>query len=204
MDPDPGAEKEQCFETRMGGEMEAAREEAARSKPHDHETQLTDGRERPDPLDVPADHGHGGGQEHGDSADGQKHGHRIRGMAKEGKQAGKQINACSHHGGRVEQGADRCRAFHGVRQPRHERELRALADDAAEDQQRRQGQKAGGHAGRRLRAVHLQDSQIPQMKQHQQNADEERDIAQPGHDEGLLSRLGGTKPLVPETDQKIR
>ena len=204
VDPDPGAEEEQRLEARMGGQMEAPREEAPRGEPHDHEAQLADSGVRPDSLDVPADHGHGGGQEHGDGADGQKHGHRIRRVAKEWKQAGEQVDAGSHHGGRVEQGADRCGALHSVRQPRHERKLRAFADDAAEDQEGRQGQKAGGHAGRCLRAVHLQDLQVPQVKQHQEKADEKRNVAQTGHDKCLLSRLGGAELLVPEADQQIR
>ena len=78
VDPDPGAEKEQCLEARMGGQVKDSREEAPCGEPHDHEAQLADRGVSPDLLDVPADHGHGGGQEHGDRADGEEDGHGRR------------------------------------------------------------------------------------------------------------------------------
>jgi hypothetical protein len=125
-------------------------------------------------------------------------------LTQEGKQPGEQINACGHHSGRVEQGAHWCGALHGVGQPCHERKLCALTNDAAEDKESRQREKAGGHAGRHLWVVHLQDLQVSYVKQHEQKADEKRDVTQTGHDEGLLSRLGSAKLFVPEADEQIR
>ena len=53
------------------------------------------------------------------------------------------VNAGRHHGRGMDQSRDRRRAFHRVRQPDVERELRGLADCAAEDQQRGRGQESG-------------------------------------------------------------
>ena len=49
--------------------------------------------------------------------------------------AGDQVDAGRHHRRRVDQGADRRRAFHRVGQPDVQRELRRLADRPAEEQQ---------------------------------------------------------------------
>ena len=50
--------------------------------------------------------------------------------------AGDEVDAGVDHGGGVDEGGDRRGAFHRVRQPDVERELGALADGAAQDQER--------------------------------------------------------------------
>ena len=52
------------------------------------------------------------------------------------------VNAGGDHGGGVDQRADRRGAFHGVRQPDVERELRGFADGADEEQQANRGEDA--------------------------------------------------------------
>ena len=78
----------------------------------------------------------------------------------------KQIDAGGHHGCRMQQGADRRGALHGVGQPGEQRELGAFADDAAENQQG--GQR--DHAGRQLRSHGCgvgqhRDVQVPRCSQ---------------------------------------
>ena len=55
--------------------------------------------------------------------------------SKDRKESPHQIHARGHHRGRMDQSADRRRAFHGVGQPDVQRELRTLADAAAKNAQ---------------------------------------------------------------------
>ena len=79
----------------------------------------------------------------GDRADPRDDGERVRRGLDEKADAHQHVNAGGHHRRGVDQRGDRRRAFHRVRQPDVQRELRGLADRAAEDQQRRDGEIAG-------------------------------------------------------------
>ena len=64
--------------------------------------------------------------------------------------------------------------------------------------------RTGESRCRGLRAVQVEDIQVAEVKEHHEQAKEEGDVPQAGHDEGLLAGLAGAELLVPEPDQKIR
>ena len=61
--------------------------------------------------------------------------------------AGDQVHASGDHRGGVDQGRNRCRAFHRVGQPHVQRELAALTDRAREQAQAGPEQAPAGRAG---------------------------------------------------------
>ena len=69
-----------------------------------------------------------------------------------------QIHAGCNHGRGMDQGADRCRAFHGIREPHMERELGGFADGTAEDQDTRGGQPSFTAQGQLFRTGSLRRS----------------------------------------------
>ncbi len=74
-----------------------------------------------------------------DDGDGGHGGGRVQ---EQNVRAGDHVDARGHHGRRVDQRADWRGAFHGVRQPDVERNLRRLACGAGKQQQRDRGQHA--------------------------------------------------------------
>src|SRR5579883_2725604 len=56
--------------------------------------------------------------------------------------AGYHVNASRHHCCRVDQSRDRCRAFHGIRQPDVERNLRGLTRRPHHQKERDWGKKS--------------------------------------------------------------
>ena len=94
--------------------------------------------------------------------------------------------------------------LHRVRQPEVERELRALAHRAEEEQQR----DGGGGARVELerageRAVRTRVVERTQLGEDQEHRHHEPDVTDAGGDEGLLARVGRGGPLEPERDQQV-
>ncbi len=117
-------EEEQTFEKCMGHEVEYARPKGPYAARQEHVSQLADRRIRKNPFDVELSHAHGGSKQSGCSAN---HGHdrqRNRCHSKEKAAPSHHVHAGCHHRGSVDQGADRRRTFHGVREPRVKRNLR--------------------------------------------------------------------------------
>ena len=188
----------------MGGQVEDPGKQAAGAQPHKHETQLADGRVGPHLLDVTGHHGHGRGHQHADRSDGQADAHGRRRQGEKTEQAGEQVDAGGHHGGRMQQGAHRRGALHGVGQPGEQRKLGAFAGDAPEDQQARQGDHAGrqlpAHRGRIGKYGNVQGAQL-QPEQH--DAQQKGHIAGTGHHEGLFTGFAGAELVEPEPDQQV-
>ena len=115
------------------------------------------------------------------------------------------VNARRHHRRRMDQRRHRRRAFHGVRQPNMQRELRALAHRAHEHQQARDA----GHRAedRRIRPElrrKLREIQRPRRSPDHQDSQQEPEVTQTIAQEGLLGRIPRRRPFVPETDQQVR
>ena len=128
------------------------------------------------------------------------------------RQARHHEDAGGHHGRGVDQGRDRRRAFHRVRQPGVQEELRRLAHGADEQQQAGERQRVpvvaeevecvlpassaarGKIAAKRDRAEQHED---------QEDAEREAEVADAVDDEGLDGGGVGGGLLVPEADQQI-
>ena len=129
------------------------RERRARSRPpraerQEHEPELADGRVREDALQVGLRQRDERGEQRRDPADPRDRSICASGAQREQRRAaGEQVDAGRHHRRGVDQRRDRRRAFHRVRQPDVQRELRRLADRPAEQQQARGRERRRGPAG---------------------------------------------------------
>ena len=133
IDDAAGAEEKECLEEGVGDEMEKACHPAADAERQHHVTELADGGIGQYLLDVRHDKGNRRRHEEGDAAG---VGDNQAGLdAEEWINPADQVNTGCDHRCRMDQGADRGRAFHRVRQPDVQRELRGLADAAEEDAQ---------------------------------------------------------------------
>ncbi len=102
----------------------------------------------------------------------------------------------------MDEGRDRGRALHRVGQPGEERQLGRLADRAHEEEER-DGQVGVGGDARVGLGEDLAVVQGAEGDPDQHDAEAEAEVPHPGHDEGLLARVGGRLPLVPEADQEV-
>ena len=131
----------------------------------------------------------------------------------EREEAGHQEDASCHHGGSVDQSADRRRALHGVGEPRVQRELGRLAHGASEDANRR-SRWTTPEASTPPMAMALWMSVITRefeslggeaiaVEEEVHYGQKEAEVAQPGDDERLLGGRGGRGPVVPKADKEV-
>ncbi len=127
-DDGTGAEEEQRLEERVGEKMEHGRVARGEAHRHDHVAELRKRGVGEDAFDVVLLRGDEAGHDRGDDADPGDHGERLRRGLNEEADADEHVNAGGHHGGGVDERGDGRRAFHRVRQPDVEWELRGFAD----------------------------------------------------------------------------
>ncbi len=123
--------------------------------------------------------------------------------------AGDYVDACGDHGGRVNQGADRRGAFHGVREPDVKRELRGFAAGSHEEQQARDGERAE-NAPALMRPVlgrdffeKLREVQGLESLEQQKHAKHEAEIADAVDDKGFFARVGGGFSEEVKADEQV-
>jgi hypothetical protein len=107
----------------------------------------------------------------------------------------------------VDQRRHRRRAFHRVRQPDIQRDLRALAGRADEQQQadRRQHAEVSDLDRHRSRGIlHGAEVERAEGVEDQEHAEHEAPVADPVGDERLLAGVGRALLLVPVADQQVR
>jgi hypothetical protein len=127
------------------------------------------------------------------------------------RQARHHEHAGGDHGRGVDEGGDRRRALHRVRQPGVQQELRRLAHGAHEQQQAGDGQRVDIHAedmdlladeaGRRGEDL-IERDRIGEEKD-KENAEREAEVADAVDDEGLDGGSVGRGLLIPEADEQI-
>jgi hypothetical protein len=129
------------------------------------------------------------------------------------------VDACRHHGGRVDERGDRCRTGHRVGQPDVERNLRRLPAGAHEqtqsdqvDELKRRPRERNGHGQPGDRLEVLADVGKGERRGHahvhegledQEDPDQEAEVPDPVHDEGLAPAEGVVAVAVPEADQQV-
>ena len=112
-----------------------------------------------------------------------------------------QVDAGGDHRRRVDEGADRRRAFHRVGQPRLERDLRRLRHRAAEQAERDEVRLPSTRGGRRRRVANVERARV---RDQDEEGERHRRVAERVHHEGLLRGLHRARPVVPEADQEVR
>ena len=202
MDDDAGAHEQQRLEERVRHQVEdrvAVRADPGRDE---HVADLRHRRVRDDALDVPLHERDHSRDEERDRAEDRGEVLDVRRRLEDRARADEQVDAGGDHRRRVDQRGDRRRAFHRVREPRVERDLRRLRDRAAEEAERDEV-----HGRRRQRVDVLEHAQVlerPRLPDEQDEPERERRVADRVHHERLLrgghgfracgarSRSGGT------------
>src|SRR4029077_2451291 len=134
VDDAAGAEEQEGLEEGVGHEVKNPCGESTDAEGEKHVAELADGGIGENLLDVGLDEGHGGGEDRGC---GSHYGDYVQGDWRElvdGVHAHDHVDAGGDHSGGVDEGADGRGAFHGVRKPDVERNLRGFAHGADEEQ----------------------------------------------------------------------
>ena len=195
----------------MREEVEHARAIGTHAERHEHVAELRTGGIGDDALDVVLDEADGGREEGRDGADDDDEFLGMRRQLEHGRQAGDHEDAGRHHGGGMDEGGNRCRAFHGVGEPGVQQELRRLAHGTHEEQQAEHRQRIrlpsqelhrlSGHAGGGgedgVEVDRLEDEEAAE------DAEREAEVAHAVDDEGLHGGGAGAVALVPETDEQV-
>ena len=136
------------------------------------------------------------------TATSQLHGRRQR---EQHVRARDQVHAGRDHGGRVDQGADRRGAGHGVGQPGLQRQLGRLADGAAQQQRPPRPRPAASPTAHwpAARCISVLDLQRAQVGEQQEQADRHGGVADARDDERLARGVAVGGILVPEADQQV-
>ena len=171
----------------------------------EHVAELRDGGVREHLLDVPLLEADRRREDRGERADDHDGEPRHRRHREEEAAARDQVDARGDHRRRVDERRDRRRAGHGVGQPDVERDLRALAGAAEEEEEadRRHDRPAERRAPTRPRCTPTKSS-VPRFANSRNIAIEEAEVADAVDDERLLARVGVRLLAEPEADEQIR
>ena len=200
-----GAEEKHRLEERVRREVKHRRRGRVDADREHHVAELRERRVGEDALDVILLHRHQRREQRGESTDPADDFERVRaGDVEDEKHAAQHVNARGHHRRRVDQRAHGRRAFHRIGQPDVQRELRALAHRAAENQQAR-ARRARAERGGIFEQLILQHVEIQRAEQrpHGENPEEKTEVAEAIRDEGFFARVRRRGFFVPETDEQI-
>ncbi len=202
VDDHAGAEEEERLEGAVGQEVEHGGAAVTDGQGADHVAELADRRVGEHPLDVVLGDG---GQAGADHRDGRHHGHdhqRGLGGREDGQEAGDEVDTGGDHGRGVDQRRDRGGARHGVGEPGVQGELRGLARDTGEQEQRDQCRVV--ESARGDGAQDLRDLERTGVGGEREQADQEGDVAELGDEEGLERGGAGRFGLPVVADQEVR
>ena len=140
--------------------------------------------------------------EHGQAAADDEQDRPQLAAAQDRRQARDEVDAGSHHGGRMQVRADRRRRGHRVGQPEVEGELRRLGERAQQDEHHEQD-VARVVADARAGGAELGDGERLRREAQQHQARQHRQLARDGDDEGLLRRQPRGADGVLEADEQV-
>jgi len=209
VDHAPRAEEEERLEKRVGEDVEDPRGEGPDPDPEEHVAELAHRGVREHLLDVELREPDGRRQQRGRRPHDRDDGERLRREDEEEVHPRRHVDPGGHHRGGVDERRNGGRAGHGVRQPDVERDLRRLPRRAEEEEQPRRGRDRGQQG--RVRLHHrVGEERLPRGRggpserpEDHEHPDEEAEVADPVHDEGLHPRGGLLRVLVPEADQEV-
>ena len=204
-------EKQQRLEEGVRQQVEHGHRIDAHAGGHEHVTQLRAGGIGDHPLDVVLHQAHGRGEEGGGRADVDDEHLGLGGVFEQRRHAHHQEHPGGDHGGGVDQRRNRRRAFHGIRQPGVQEQLRRLAHGADEQQE---GQQVGrvpirpeevdpGLGQHRAGGEYVVETDRIHHPEQAEDAQGEAEVPHPVDDEGL-DRGGICRGLaVVEADQQV-
>ena len=202
VDDDSGGEEEQRLEERVRHQVEHRVRVCTQTRGEEHVADLRHRRVGDDALDVDLDERDQPGEQERRCAEAGGKLLDVRRRLEDRSSAHEQVDARSDHRRCVNEGADRSRALHRVREPGLERELRRLRDRAAEQPERDEVDRpgAGLTAGPVERRV---ERQRARPLDEQEEGERHRRVAERVHDERLLRGGDRARPLVVEADQQV-
>src|SRR6267154_4251421 len=189
--------------------MENACAESADSAGQKHVAKLADGGVSENLLDVGLYQSDGGSEECGGAADGGDDDQRGFRVFEQDVRAGDDVDACSNHGGRVDQGAYGRRPFHGVRQPDVKRELRGFTAGSHEEEQARDGEGAENAPAfmGKICIVHCCEERVEVERfngaEEQEHAEHEAEVADTVDDESFFASVGGGFSKEIKADEQV-
>ena len=202
VDDEAGRHEQQRLEEGVCHEVEHRVPVRADPRRHEHVSDLRHRRVRDHALDVPLHERDGSRDQERRRTEPGSEVLDVGGGLEDGMRADEQVDAGGDHRRGVDQGRDRRRAFHRVREPGLERKLRRLRDRAAEQPERDQRDH------RRWDAVHLledpEELERARLPDEEHARERERGVADRIHHERLLRGRDRLGLVVPEPDQEVR
>ena len=202
VDDEAGRHEQQRLEEGVCHEVEHRVPVRADPRRHEHVSDLRHRRVGDHALDVPLHERDGSRDQERRRTEPGSEVLDVGGGLEDGMRADEQVDACGDHRRGVDQGRDRRRAFHRVREPGLERKLRRLRDRAAEQPECDQRDH------RRWDAVHLledpEELERARLPDEEHARERERGVADRIHHERLLRGRDRLGLVVPEPDQEVR
>ena len=209
-DDGAGTQEQQGLEESVRHEVKHGHRVSRGAQGHSHVAQLRQGGISHYALDVVLDDAQ---EAHEQGRDGTNHHDEVQSSFRQLEQrrhAGHHENSCSDHGSRVNQGRDRCRAFHRVWQPHVQRELRRFAHGANEqanandsDQHPRSARQCEGTQvgsfGKCFCVV-----QGARISGNEANAQNKSEVTHTVDQEGFHVGKNGGRFVEPKANQQIR
>jgi len=199
-DPDPRKRQalKKAWVTTWGGH------ERADPGAEEHVAELGHRRVGEDLLDVVLHQTDGGGEDRSDAADDRYHQHCCRTDPIQDVGPDHHVDTGGDHRCGVDQGRNRRRSGHGVRQPDIEWDLRGLADRTDEEQQ----PDDGGSCGKTIRVESRRRKDLgelgaPKPGDGCKDGEEKAEIADAVDDEGLLARGRAPLLVIVVADQEV-
>ena len=166
-----------------------------------HKTDLGNGRESQHTLDVALGTGYGCCIEGCECSYISNQMQGVRSKTDEQREhACYQVNTGYHHCGSVDQGADRSRTFHSVRQPDVQREHGALSGTAHEHQSQSQRKY---HSQLHQALFTRSEGKGLHVITVDQNTDQESEVGKTGYDECFLAGGNGFRFCIIESDEQV-
>ena len=206
------AKEESRLEEGVRKHVEDRSVKGANTRSHEHVTELANGRVSKNLLDVVLEKTCNSSPESSEHTD---HHDNVEHNREEGKHAaetGEQIDTGGHHRCGMDQGRNRSRTRHSIREPGEERNLSRLtrATDEEEDASDRENRNdqvnvvtTDDHADEVRKHIVVEDSRATD-RHEAEHTEQEADIAHAVHDERLVRGLAVIDILVPETDEEVR